>query len=83
MAVVCSGAKAILDLPRTLELLETLGVPVIGYRTGELPAFYSRGSGLALDHRLDDEAAVAEVCSAHWPCRRRPTARSRPPRSSP
>ena len=66
VAVVCSGAKAILDLPRTLELLETLGVPVIGYRTGELPAFYSRHSGLALEHRADEPAAVAEICRAHW-----------------
>lgn len=59
VAVVCSGAKVILDLPRTVEILETLGVPVVGYSTNEFPAFYSRESGLALQHRVDtpDEAA--------------------------
>ena len=59
VAVVCSGAKAILDLPRTVEVLETLGIPVVGYRTNEFPAFYSRGSNLPLEHRVDapDEAA--------------------------
>ncbi len=66
LAVVCSGAKAVLDLPRTLELLETLGVPVIGWGTSELPAFYSRRSGLALEHRVDDAAGAAAVLSAHW-----------------
>ena len=66
VAVVCSGAKAVLDLPRTLELLETLGVPVLGYRTDELPAFYSRRSGLALAHRVDDAATAAAVLTAHW-----------------
>lgn len=66
VAVVCSGAKAILDLPRTLELLETLGVPVVGYGTDELPAFYSRRSGLALAHRVDDAPAAAAVLAAHW-----------------
>jgi pseudouridine-5'-phosphate glycosidase len=66
VAVVCSGAKAVLDLPRTLEFLETLGVPVLGYRTDEMPAFYSRHSGLALDHRVDDAAATAAVLTAHW-----------------
>jgi len=59
VAVVCSGAKVILDLPKTLEILETLGVPVVGYSTNEFPAFYSRESGLPLQHRIDtpDEAA--------------------------
>jgi len=59
VAVVCSGAKAILDLPRTLELLETASVPVVGYRTSEFPAFCSRNSGLTLEHRVEnaDEAA--------------------------
>jgi pseudouridylate synthase len=61
IAVVSAGPKAILDLPRTLEALESLGVLVLGYRTGELPAFYSRGSGLALEHRADEPAAVAAV----------------------
>ncbi|HEY6609421.1 MAG TPA: pseudouridine-5'-phosphate glycosidase [Candidatus Limnocylindria bacterium] len=61
VAVVCSGAKSILDLPATLELLETRRVPVIGYGTDELPAFYSAGSGLSLTHRVDgpDQAAAA------------------------
>jgi pseudouridylate synthase len=66
---VCAGAKAILDLPKTLELLETMGVPVIGYRTDELPAFYSRRSGeigLRLDLRADDAGRVAEIARAHW-----------------
>jgi pseudouridylate synthase len=61
VAVVCSGAKAILDLPRTLELLETAGVPVVGYRTSEFPAFYSRTSGLPLEHRVDDPNAAARI----------------------
>lgn len=63
---VCAGAKAILDLPKTLEYLETLGVPVIGYRTEELPAFYSRTSGLALDLRVETPDEAAEVAERHW-----------------
>lgn len=66
LAVVSAGAKAILDLPRTLETLETLGALVIGYRTRELPAFYSRRSGLALDHHVDDLATLAAIAHAHW-----------------
>ncbi|MBA2541059.1 MAG: pseudouridine-5'-phosphate glycosidase [Deltaproteobacteria bacterium] len=66
IAVVSAGAKAILDLPRTLEMLETLGVLVIGYRTSELPAFYTRGSGLELEHRVDDLAELAAIANAHW-----------------
>jgi pseudouridine-5'-phosphate glycosidase len=66
VAVVCAGAKAILDLPRTLEYLETHGVPVIGYQTDEFPAFYSRRSGLGLDFRLDTPAAIAELLRTHW-----------------
>lgn len=61
VAVVCSGAKAILDLPRTLEVLETAGVPVVGYRTSEFPAFYSRTSGLSLEHSVDDPSAAARI----------------------
>ena len=53
LVVVCAGAKSILDLSRTLEYLETWGVPVLGWRTGEFPAFYSRASGLAVDQRVD------------------------------
>jgi pseudouridine-5'-phosphate glycosidase len=66
IVVVSAGAKAILDLPRTLEMLETLGVLVVGYRTSELPAFYTRGSGLRLEHRVDDARALAAIASAHW-----------------
>ncbi len=66
IAVVSAGAKAILDLPRTLELLETLGVLVVGFRTGELPAFYSPRSGLALDHRVDTAAELAAIARCRW-----------------
>lgn len=66
VCVVSAGAKAILDLPRTLEYLETLGVPVIGFGTSELPAFYSRRSGLALPHRVDSAAQAAAVLHAHF-----------------
>ena len=66
IAVISAGAKAILDLPRTLELLETLGALVIGYGTDELPAFYTRSSGLRLDHRVDDAAALAAICRMRW-----------------
>jgi len=59
--VVCAGAKSILDLPRTLEYLETWGVPVLGWRTGEFPAFYSRASGLVVDQCVEDGVQVAEV----------------------
>ena len=64
--VVCAGAKAILDLPATLEYLETMGVPVIGYQTDEFPAFYSRESGLGVSTRLDTPAEIAEFAKAHW-----------------
>ena len=63
---VCAGAKAILDIPRTLEVLETEGVPVVGYRTDELPAFWSRSSGIAAPLRLD---AVEDI-AAFWRARR-------------
>ena len=66
IAVVSAGAKAILDLPRTLEMLETLGVLVIGYRTKTLPAFYTRSSGIALEHSLDDLAELAAIAREHW-----------------
>lgn len=64
VAVVCAGAKSILDLPKTLEYLETRGVPVIGYGTGSFPAFYSRSSGLALSQRCDDPAEAAAILRA-------------------
>jgi len=66
VAVVCAGAKAILDLPKTLEVLETLGVPVIGYGTDDLPAFYSRSCGLKAPLRCDTAAAIAAVMAAKW-----------------
>ena len=66
IAVVSAGPKAILDLPRTLELLETLGVLVVGFRTAELPAFYTPTSGLALDHRADTFADLAAIARQHW-----------------
>jgi pseudouridine-5'-phosphate glycosidase len=64
--VVCAGAKAILDLPATLEYLETMGVPVVGYQTDEFPAFYSRESGLGVSTRLDSPKEIAEFARAHW-----------------
>ncbi len=65
MLVVCSGMKSILDLPATLEALETRGVPVVGYRTSELPGFVARTSGLALEHRVDSADEAARVVLAH------------------
>ena len=61
VCVVCAGAKLVLDLALTLERLETLGVPVVGYGTDELPAFYVRSSGLPVAHRVDDALAAARV----------------------
>ncbi|HEX6799901.1 MAG TPA: pseudouridine-5'-phosphate glycosidase [Ktedonobacterales bacterium] len=63
---VCAGAKAILDLPLTLEYLETHGVPVIGFQTGELPAFYTPTSGLPVPHRAEAPAEVAAIAHAQW-----------------
>ncbi len=65
VAVVCAGAKSILDLAKTLEVLETHGVPVLGYRTNEFPAFFARGSGLPLDHRFDTAEQVAQAIACH------------------
>jgi pseudouridine-5'-phosphate glycosidase len=66
VALVTAGAKAILDLPLTLERLETDGVPVVGYRTGEFPAFYSRSSGLKVPMRVDSPEGVAAIMCAKW-----------------
>jgi len=66
VAVVCAGAKAILDLPKTVEYLETRGVPVLGYGTSELPAFYTRSSGIELASRCDDPETVARILRAKW-----------------
>jgi pseudouridine-5'-phosphate glycosidase len=65
VAVVCSGAKSVLDLPRTLEALETFGVPVYGVGTDRFPAFHRRDSGLPLDHRFDGIDALAAAIHAH------------------
>lgn len=64
--VVCAGAKAILDLPATLEALETRGVPVLGYQTEDFPAFYSRSSGLKVDISIDSPEQAADIAKAHW-----------------
>jgi pseudouridine-5'-phosphate glycosidase len=66
VAVVCAGPKAILDLRLTLEYLETHGVPVIGYRTDRLPAFYTSDSDFGVDVRLDEPAEIARVMKAKW-----------------
>lgn len=66
VAVICAGAKVILDLPKTLEVLETLGVPVVGFGTKELPAFYCRESGLALDFRVDTPEEAARLLRIQW-----------------
>jgi pseudouridine-5'-phosphate glycosidase len=66
VAVVCAGAKSVLDLGLTLEYLETHGVPVIGYRTERFPAFFSRDSGFGVDAQLDDPREIAEVMKAKW-----------------
>lgn len=66
VAVVCAGAKAILDLPATLEYLETQSVPVLGYGTDEFPAFYSRTSGLPVQARVDSAGQAADIIKNHW-----------------
>jgi len=66
LVVVCAGAKAILDLPATLEMLETLAVPVVGYATNNFPAFYSLSSGLPASCRVDSPSEAAALAHAHW-----------------
>ncbi len=66
VAVVCAGAKAILDLPATVEWLETHGVLLLGYQTDELPAFYSRSSGVRVQARADSAEHAARIIKAHW-----------------
>lgn len=66
VAVVCAGAKSILDIGLTLEYLETQGVPVIGFGTDEIPAFYTRKSGYKVDYRIDSEIELAKVMKAKW-----------------
>jgi len=64
--VACSGAKSLLDIPATMELLETLGVPVLGFRTDTLPLFYSAAGGPPVPQRVEDVASAARVAAAHW-----------------
>jgi pseudouridine-5'-phosphate glycosidase len=66
VVVVCAGAKSILDLPATLEVLETYGIPVLGYQTDSFPAFYSRDSGLRTSARVESEDEAAAFAQAHW-----------------
>ena len=66
VAVVCAGIKSILDIPRTLEYLETKGVPVIGYRTDEFPAFYTSSSGSSVQSRIDTVEEIAHCMKIKW-----------------
>jgi pseudouridine-5'-phosphate glycosidase len=66
VAVVCAGAKSILDINLTLEYLETKGVPVIGYKTDELPAFYTRKSGFKVDYNIESPSELAKALKAKW-----------------
>lgn len=66
VAVVCAGCKSILDIGLTLEYLETFGVPVFGYQTEEMPAFYTRHSGYKLDYRMDDPKEIAKTIYTKW-----------------
>ena len=72
VCVVCSGAKSLLDIPATLEALETAGVPLIGYRTDVFPLFYVRESAYPVPDRADDADAIAAAVAAHWGFARRP-----------
>ncbi|MCC6298201.1 MAG: pseudouridine-5'-phosphate glycosidase [Anaerolineales bacterium] len=69
MIVVCAGAKAILDLPATLEYLETMNVPVVGYGTEDFPAFFSRESGLEVSATIETPEDIVEFAKAHWGAR--------------
>lgn len=64
--VTCSGAKSLLDVPATVEYLETLGIPVVGYRTDTLPLFYEADGGPPVPHRAEDADAAARIAAAHW-----------------
>lgn len=66
VAVICSGAKSVLDIGRTLEYLETKGVPVVGFGTNAMPSFYSRDSGFSVNYRLDTAADVAKTIRTKW-----------------
>ncbi len=64
--VTCSGAKSLLDIPATVEHLETLGIPVLGYRTDTMPLFYEADGGPPVSQRVDDPGAAARTAAAHW-----------------
>ena len=64
--VTCSGAKSLLDIPATTEHLETLGIPVLGYRTDTLPLFYQEAGGPSVSQRVDDAGSAARIAAAHW-----------------
>lgn len=66
MIVTCAGAKSILDLPATIEVLETWGVPIVGYQTDEFPSFFSPDSGLPVNVRADSPEEVADIAANHW-----------------
>jgi pseudouridine-5'-phosphate glycosidase len=66
IAVVCAGIKSVLDIGRTLEYLETIGVPVVGYQTDTVPAFYARSSGFPVDYRIDDTKAAAAALQSKY-----------------
>ena len=66
VVVVCAGAKSILDLPATIEVLESYSIPVVGYQTDEFPSFFSVSSGLPVSARVDDAAEAAALAKAHW-----------------
>lgn len=66
VAVVCAGIKAILDIELTLEYLETFGVPVLGYKTSELPAFYSRKSGFKVNYEVENSSEIAQILKTKW-----------------
>ena len=66
VAIVTSGAKSVLDIPSTLQALETLGVPIVGFQTEAFPGFFVVDTGLVLEHRVDDEGHVARLLDAHW-----------------
>ncbi len=66
VAVFCAGAKSILDIGLTLEYLETFGVPVLGFKTDDFPAFYARSSGFPVSYRMDSPEAIAQLLRAHW-----------------
>jgi len=65
LTVVCAGAKSILDLPKTLEVLETQSIPVIGYKTDEFPAFYNHSSGMSIPHRFDEVEEISRFIQCH------------------